>query len=121
MKKVLLLTIGLLGAATTFAQKISYAIKAGVNFSEISASVQNITASSKSLTGFHVGAVVDFASSNSFSIQPGILFTTKGGKSNVFDDEGNSTGANASKVTFNYLEIPLNLLYHAPAGKAVYF
>ena len=119
MKKVFLLTIALLGAATTFAQTITYAVKAGVNFSEISASVQNITATSKSLTGFHVGGIVDFGF-KSFSIQPGILYTTKGGSSSDVTADG-GTGANASKITLNYLEIPINFLYHAPTRKGSVF
>ncbi len=71
MRKLFLLTIALVGTTGTFAQTITYGIKAGVNFSEVSASVQNITASSKNLTGFHIGGVIDFGF-KSFSIQPGI-------------------------------------------------
>ena len=121
MKKILLLSIALIGAASTFAQTVTYAIKAGVNFSEISASIQSITASSKSLTGFHVGGVVDLGFSKSFSIQPGILYTTKGGRSSDVTADGTTSGANASKITLNYLEIPVNFLYHAPAGKGSVF
>lgn len=121
MKKLFLLTIALIGAASTFAQTITYGIKAGVNFSQISASVQNITASSNNLTGFHVGGVIDFGVSKSFSIQPGILYTTKGGSSTDVTSDGTGSGANASKITLNYLEIPVNFLYHAPAGKGSVF
>src|ERR1700712_6043144 len=121
MKKLLLLSIVLIGATGAFAQTITFSVKAGVNFSEVSASVENITASSKSLTGFHVGGVIDIGY-KSFSIQPGILFTTKGGSSSdVIDDGSQTTGASASKVTLNYLEIPINFLYRAPAGKGSVF
>ena len=121
MKKLLLLTIALIGSAGIYAQTISYGVKAGVNFSTFSASIDNITATSKSLTGFHVGGVVDFGVSKSFSIQPGILYSTKGGSSNAVDDDSQSVGASASKITFNYLEIPVNFLYRAPVHKGSVF
>ena len=121
MKKLFLLSIVLIGATGAFAQTITYGIKAGLNFSEISASVDNITASSNNLTGFHVGGVIDIGY-KSFSIQPGILYTTKGGSStDVVDDGSQTTGASASKVTLNYLEIPINFLYRSPAGKGNVF
>lgn len=121
MKKLFLLSALFMASAAAFAQTITYGIKAGVNFSEISATIQNLTASSKSLTGFHVGGVIDFGY-KSFSIQPGILYTTKGGSSSdVVDGSGQSSGANASKITLNYLEIPVNFLYHTAAGKGSVF
>ena len=52
MKKLLLLSIVLIGATSAFAQTITFGVKAGVNFSEISASVENITASSKRMVLF---------------------------------------------------------------------
>jgi hypothetical protein len=119
MKKLLLLTAFLTAAAGVFAQKISYGIRGGLNFSEISASVSGITASSDNLTGFHIGGVVDFKF-QSFSIQPGVFYTTKGGDSGSVDGSG-SPGASASKVTFNYLEIPVNFLYRVPARKGSVF
>jgi hypothetical protein len=119
MKKSLLLIGLLMASAGVFAQKISYGINGGLNFSQISASVGGITASSDNLTGFHIGGVIDFKF-QSFSIQPGVFYTTKGGNSSTVDGS-QSAGANASKVTFNYLEIPVNFLYHTPARKGSVF
>jgi len=121
MKKLLLLTIAVIGSATTFAQTINYGVKAGVNFSTFSATVSNITGTSASLTGFHVGGVVDFKFNKSFSIQPGILYSTKGGSSTTSDNGDQSVSLAASKVTFNYLEIPINFLYHAAVRKGSVF
>jgi len=121
MKKLLLLVTALIGSASIYAQTISYGIKAGVNFSTFSASIDNISATSKSLTGFHVGGVIDFGFTKSFSIQPGILYSTKGGSSNAVDDGSQAVGASASKVTFNYLEIPVNFLYRASVRKGSVF
>jgi len=119
MKKLLLLTCLLATVAGVFAQKISYGIRGGLNFSEISASVSGITASSDNLTGFHIGGLVDFKF-QSFSIQPGVFYTTKGGNSSAVDGSGNP-GESASKITFNYLEIPVNFLYRVPARKGSVF
>jgi len=119
MSKLLLLAALLAISLGVFAQKISYGIKAGLNLSEISASVGGITASSNNLTGFHIGGVVDFKFQY-FSIQPGIFYTTKGGSSTT-DDGSEGTGASASKVKFNYLEIPVNFIYRTPARKGSVF
>lgn len=116
MKKVLLLIIAMFGAATTFAQTISYGINAGVNLSKMSVSFSNLTASTKSLTGFHVGGLVDF-NFGTFSLQPGVQFTTKGGSSNDASDESIAS----SKITLNYIEVPVNLLYNVKAGDGSVF
>ena len=121
MKKLLLLTIALIGSAGIYAQTISYGVKAGVNFSTFSATFDNLTGTSASLTGFHVGGVVDLRFNKSFSIQPGILYSTKGGSSTTTEDDGQAIGLTASKITFNYLEIPINFLYHAAVRKGSIF
>jgi len=106
MKKSLLL-ISLIGTMSiAFAQSVKYGIKAGVNFSNLSASFSGSSgggsASSDNTTGFNVGAVADIGLGD-FSIQPALLFTTKG----------------ASGTTLGYIEVPVNVLYNVktPAGK----
>lgn len=121
MKKLLLLTIALIGSTSIYAQTVTYGVKAGVNFSTFSATFDNLTGTSSSLTGFHVGGVVDFRFNKSFSIQPGILYSTKGGSSTTPNDGSQQVALSASKVTFNYLEIPVNFLYHAVVRKGSIF
>lgn len=106
MKKITLLLFLCGIISFSFAQSLNFGIKAGVNFSTLAASSSGITLTSSSSTGFHVGAVADIGFAN-LSLQPGILYSTKGG---TYGDASSGT----AKLTFNYLEIPVNLLYNIP-------
>lgn len=112
MKKSVLLLALIAISLSSWAQSVSFGIKAGLNLSKLTASADGGSISTESLAGFHVGAVVDFGSQN-FSFQPGILFSTKGGKS--------TSSGSTSKTTLNYIEVPVNFLYKAPAGDGKLF
>ena len=114
MKKNLLIAGFLIFSISTFAQTLSYGIKAGVNFSEITSSGSGASVSSQNLTGFHAGVIVDLGL-GAFSLQPGLFYTTKGGKNTATETEFGFTGTGSSKTTLNYLELPVNLLYKIPA------
>jgi hypothetical protein len=110
MKKVLIVA-SLIGLTSfSFAQSVSFGIKAGVNFPTLSVSDGSASATSSSSTGFHAGAIADIGLGQ-FSLQPGILFTTKGGSSG-------SSSFGSSDLKLNYLEIPVNLLYNISVPKA---
>lgn len=91
-------------------------IKAGVNFSSLSESSNGQNASTSNLVGFHVGLFDDF-SFGTISVQPGIFYTTKGGK----DDESGSNTAGSTTYTYhyidqinlNYIEVPINVFYNS--------
>lgn len=108
MKKTLLLLClsGLIHFS--FAQSVSFGLKAGVNFSNISTSGGGLTLTTSNTTGFHVGALADIGFGH-LSLQPGILYTTKGGST------GDGSGGN-EKLTLNYIEVPVNLLYNISLG-----
>jgi len=114
MKKSILLTTLFIAmiSAGSHAQTFNFGVKAGVNLSkwEISGSGQSV--STQNLTGFHVGGVAD-VKFGSFSVQPAVLFTTKGGSQTTEDTQGVSSdnGSAYVKTRLKYLEIPLNLLY----------
>lgn len=91
----------------SLAQSINVGIKAGVNFSKLAASSGGLTLTSSSTTGFHVGAVVDLGFDN-WSLQPGLLYSTKGGT------YGSAADGGTAKLTLNYVEVPVNLLYNIP-------
>lgn len=115
MKKLLLTLVAAAAVSLASAQtKTTFGIKAGVNFASLQASADNssTTATSGSVTMFTAGAYVDAPIGNKgFSFQPGLYYTGKGGNSN----DGQSTG----KLKFNYLQLPVNLVYSVPvsAGK----
>ena len=124
MKKNLLSIVLLVFSINVYAQTVSYGIDAGLNLSgsttpvEIisspSVSIVSQSASKKYITGFHAGVLVDFRF-NCFSVQPGVLFSTKGSSSSV-SYVGNAGGQiinviSVFKLTLDYIEVPLNLLY----------
>ena len=121
MKKILFTLCLAAAALTTFAQDKSatFGIKAGANFSKFNISVDgsSVSASTGSLTSFHVGAFGDFKVSDAFSIQPALLFTQLGGKTTLEDDDQSIEG----KTTLNYLQVPVNAVYWAPAGSGKFF
>ncbi|RVT98081.1 PorT family protein [Mucilaginibacter limnophilus] len=124
MKKVLL-TICLAAATlTTFAQAPTFGIKGGVNFAklQISAEGTDMTASSGNNTLFNAGVFVDFKF-DKVSVQPGLFATAKGGKfsSNLMDDEGNALQDASAKFNLLYLQVPVNVVYHAPVTGGEFF
>jgi len=117
MKKLILLTLLFVaGAATTFAQTVSFGVKAGLNISKWQISNQTQSLATDGITGFHAGGIVDIKF-GSFSVQPGVLFTTKGSAENVTQPSGYMH----LRERLNYIEIPVNLLYRVTAGKGNVF
>src|ERR1700710_517870 len=121
MKKTFLLLALALFSLTTFAQTTTFGIKAGVNFSKLTSSGDGGSISTQSLTGFHIGVVVDAGINDNFSFQPGLLFSTKGGKSSFSGDVDGQSFSGSAKITLNYIEVPINFLYKVPAGDGKVF
>ncbi len=94
MKKLFLLAILAFVTSVTFAQDLSWNVKAGMNMSSISKLYD-----SKMKVGFNVGVGAEYAFDEKWSIRPSLLFTTKGVKNEI---EG-------IKVSYNpmYIELPI--------------
>jgi Outer membrane protein beta-barrel domain len=121
----LLLTLSLTLLTTfSFAQTFDLGIKAGVNLSTVSFNnpIPNYVVGFQNTTGFQAGVIEDINFQH-FTIQPGLFFITKGDK---FTDElsitnpGNSYQSynyhNTGSEKFNYLELPINVLYKVKAS-----
>lgn len=62
--------------------KISYGVRAGLNISNIGGEYgpdSDDKLDFDSRVGFHIGGIVDIPITNGFYVQPGLLFTTRGG------------------------------------------
>jgi len=119
-KKIVILGSFLLCLVTlSNAQKSSAILRGGVNFANISINDDGGTNDAKSLTSFQVGVLGDFHLVSFLSLQPGLVFTGKGTKT----ESGTEGGATWYKSTTNpyYLEIPVNLVFKTPTAPVRFF
>jgi len=97
MKKSLLLLSVLAGSATLAnAQTTSFGIKAGASLTNLTGDGVSDT---KNLFGFHGGLVANFAVNDAFSIQPEVLYSMKGTKTE------NSSVKLTSRL--HYIDVPV--------------
>ena len=89
-------------------QSVKFGAKAGVNFSDITGDDVD---SFKGLTSFHVGAVAEFPISDSFSVQPELLYSAQGS-----DYEEDSF---SGSVKADYLNIPVMAKFYVGEGFSV--
>ncbi len=94
-------------------QHTSFGIRAGVNFQNINGKdASGDKLKNDLVTRFHVGVQADIPIAPEFYFQPGLLFTTKGAKSETIILEQTFT----SNLNIYYLELPLNFLYKPMLG-----
>jgi hypothetical protein len=110
MKKyVLLILPSLFILLNINAQKSSIILRGGLNLSNVTISENGRVDDAKNLTSFQAGFIGDIGLCKFVSLQPGLLVTGKGSKT----QSGEPTDANYYKATTNpiYLEVPLNLVF----------
>jgi len=85
--------------------QVKFGVKAGVNLSTMldKDSIQTYSDDYKIKPGFNLGATGTFLISESFAIESGLVFSSKGYK---MEESGSEIG-----VSLYYFEVPLNLLY----------
>ena len=104
-KVSILFIMALLISTGAYAQFSRFGVKAGVNFSNMT--VDN--SDDRTLkTGFHAGAFGRMGISEFFSLQPELLYSTKG-FTNAYDV---ALAEGEAKFNLNYIEIPVNVVYH---------
>ena len=86
-------------------QRLTFGVKGGANYSNY----VNADFTTKALTGFHAGAVVDFRLTKNLSIQEEFLYSLQGAKvpGNVFGKE---------EVKVSYMTVPFLLKYRTNIG-----
>ncbi len=118
MKKRLL-TLAIIGiTAATYAQSVNFGIKGGLNLSNQVLTDNSLSVNSASLLpGYHIGIIADVGFKN-LSVQPGVLFTTKGEKLNyqLLNFNQQPQGGSDLNIVLNYIEVPVNVLYHIPVA-----
>lgn len=107
--KVLLLALATtaLSLASKAQDKTTFGVRAGVNFQNLNGELGGDDLDLDMKTGFHIGVNAEIPVASEFFLQPGLLFSTKGAKS----DDGGDT-----KWNISYIEIPINFLYKPTLG-----
>jgi hypothetical protein len=101
------------------AQKSSAIIRGGVNFANVSVNDDGDVNDSKTLTSFQIGILGDLNVSSFFAIQPGLIFTGKGTKTQS-GNEGDATWYRATTNPY-YLEVPVNFVFKTTPGPVRFF
>ena len=119
MKKFILLILPLFILLSANAQKSSAILRGGLNLANVSITESGRIDDAKTLTSFQAGVIGDFNLSDFIALQPGLLVTGKGSKT----QSGDPSDANYFKATSNpiYIEVPLNLVFKAPLGSDTKF
>ena len=108
MKKLVIISliVLLIFSGKAFAQESQIGVKGGVNLSTLSIDDNN----DKNLkAGFHAGVFTKIALTESFAIQPELLYSMKGVKYNFEDNVLADGNAN---FNLNYLELPVKLVFN---------
>lgn len=97
----------------TFTNAQNARIVGGLNLANVSITDDGKVDDAKMLTSFHLGIIGDFHLGSIVYLQPGILYTGKGSKT----QSGDPSSANYSKATSNpsYIEVPVNLVFKTPS------
>ena len=108
-KSILFLIVSLFILSGTNAQKSSIILRGGLNLANVSISESGRVDDAKTLTSFQAGFIGDFSLGQFVSLQPGLLVSGKGSKT----QSGETSDANYFKATTNpiYLEVPVNLVF----------
>ncbi|HEX8334292.1 MAG TPA: outer membrane beta-barrel protein, partial [Segetibacter sp.] len=95
--------------------KGGFMLKGGVNLANISVTDDGRVDEANGITSFHAGIGIDLPLSDGLSLQPGLLLSGKGAKTQM----GQTTDATYWKATSTplYVELPLNLVGKIPLSE----
>lgn len=127
MKKIFFLLASLIVGINVQAQSLwdsskpdknfTFGLRAGINFAS-----SNEDEATSTKTGFHFGATVDYNIIKSFSVSSGVYYISKGFRGNYPEIPlADVSKATASKVTANYIQIPLLASFRIVAPSSVQF
>jgi len=110
-----LMSFGAMAQSKTAPNKGGFIIRGGVNFTNISVTDNARVDKANNLTSFHAGISYNVPLSDYFSLQPGLIFTGKGAKTQLGKESDNFY----YKATSNpmYLELPVNVVAKIPVGE----
>ena len=118
MRKLLVTTFVLVFTLSSVnSQDITFGAKAGINIANLDVTDANID----SRTSLHLGVTAEFEISDTFSIQPELLYSAQGATSSDTDDGFNVVGNpvrydSENKWKLNYIQIPIMAKFYVSEG-----
>lgn len=95
------------------AQQATVGFTAGASFASYKVTASSVSITAKTKVGFTLGMITSFPMGNDFSLDPALHFTQKGGNL--------KEGSASDKSSFNYIEIPVNLVYNTGSSNGKFF
>jgi len=123
MVKLMLISGSLLFFSLPSFSQASFGVKAGVTFTSLQLTYKNGDKATGAtvIPGFNAGVTAEFPVWQNIYVQPGLMYTTKGGKLTGDADYwfwGDETDdGDYLKLNARYIELPLNVIYKYPLGK----
>ncbi|ELR73842.1 hypothetical protein C900_00006 [Fulvivirga imtechensis AK7] len=110
MKKVLLSIFAVIAFAATSNAQVNFGVKAGLNLADLASSEDEFEADSK--IGLHLGGYVELSLSDKFALQPELVYSAQGAKSEFSGEEdlgGGIIGTYSEEynLKLNYLNVPV--------------
>ncbi|MEO5684024.1 MAG: porin family protein [Chitinophagaceae bacterium] len=114
MKTTIFALTAMLFTFGAYAQEGNVYLKGGFNLANVSINSDGRIDDAKSLSSFNVGIMGDVPLGRLLALQPGLLFTGKGTKT----QSGQPSDATYFKASSNpfYIELPLNMVIKIPLG-----
>ena len=111
MKRIFLTVSAIFAMSFMNAQVVQFGAKAGLNLSTFTGDISDF-ADVKSKAGFHIGGFAEFKLTDKFSIQPELLYSTQGAKTefSYVDDMGYTY--EDENLKFDYLVLPIMAKYY---------
>ncbi|MEH6762879.1 MAG: porin family protein [Aequorivita antarctica] len=118
MKKLLLFAAFAAFTFTTANAQSEFRIgfKGGVNFSSVGG---DFTDDYDGRTSFHIGGLVEIPISEKFAVQPELLYSSQGAKSEYDNSFGDSLVIGKEKLKLDYINIPIMAKYYIIEGLSV--
>jgi hypothetical protein len=112
MKKIFLSAFAVIALALLSQAQFRIGVKAGADISQqrVNVSQGNALFSNDHFKGYHAGLIIEFKVAENVYVQPQLLYTRKG--STLLS----STGGADTKVRFNYIDVPVNVVYKLPVS-----
>jgi len=112
MKKVFLTVAAIFAMGVANAQEIKFGVKAGLNLSTLTGDAED----AKSLLGFHVGGLAEFKITDKFSVQPELLFSLQGAKTEYDYNDGFNSASAEEKLRLGYINVPVMAKFYVAPG-----